>query len=63
MFRGARQIRVAFPGAATVFVMPPSGDILLERLKNRKSESPKQLADRLHSALTNCAQFKNTSTS
>ncbi|MEO7085251.1 MAG: guanylate kinase [Gemmatimonadaceae bacterium] len=49
--QGARQIRAAFPGAVTVFVMPPSGDVLLERLKNRKSESPKQLANRLHSAL------------
>jgi guanylate kinase len=49
--QGARQIRTAFPGAVTVFVLPPSGDVLLERLRNRKSESPKQLADRLHSAL------------
>lgn len=49
--QGARQIRTAFPQTVTVFVMPPSGDVLLERLKNRKTESPKQLADRLHSAL------------
>jgi guanylate kinase len=49
--QGARQIRTAFPQAVTVFVMPPSGDVLLERLKGRKTESPKQLADRLHSAL------------
>jgi guanylate kinase len=49
--QGARQIRAAFPSAVTVFVLPPSGDVLLERLRNRKSESPKQLADRLHSAL------------
>jgi guanylate kinase len=50
--QGARQIRTAFPGAVTVFVMPPSGDVLLERLRGRKSESPKQLTDRLHSALS-----------
>ncbi len=49
--QGARQMRVAFPAAVTVFVLPPSGDTLLDRLRNRKTESPKQLADRLHSAL------------
>lgn len=49
--QGARQLAQAYPESVTVFVLPPSGQVLLERLKNRKTESPQQLAARLHSAL------------
>jgi guanylate kinase len=49
--QGARQIHRAFPEAVTVFVLPPSGQVLLDRLRSRKSESPQQLVTRLHSAL------------
>lgn len=49
--QGARQISQAFPTSVTVFVLPPSGEVLLERLRRRKSESPQQLVIRLHSAL------------
>jgi guanylate kinase len=49
--QGARQIRTSFPASVTVFVLPPSGEVLLDRLRNRKSESPQQLVVRLHSAL------------
>lgn len=49
--QGARQIRDAFPASVTVFVLPPSGEVLLERLRKRKTESPQQLVSRLNSAL------------
>jgi guanylate kinase len=49
--QGARQFRSAFPQTVTVFVLPPSAEVLLERLRNRKTESPQQLAARLDSAL------------
>lgn len=49
--QGARQIREAFPASVTVFVLPPSGEVLLERLRKRKTESPQQLVSRLNSAL------------
>jgi guanylate kinase len=49
--QGARQIREAFPTSVTVFVLPPSGEVLLERLRKRKTESPQQLVSRLNSAL------------
>lgn len=49
--QGARQIHANFPEAVTVFVLPPSGEVLLDRLRGRKSESPQQLVTRLHSAL------------
>ena len=49
--QGARQMREAFPRVVTVFVLPPSGEVLLDRLRARKTESPEQLVARLHSAL------------
>ncbi|MGH7619795.1 MAG: guanylate kinase [Gemmatimonadaceae bacterium] len=49
--QGARQMVKAFPQSVTVFVLPPSGEVLLSRLRNRKTESPQQLVARLHSAL------------
>ncbi len=49
--QGARQLRGVFPGSVTIFVLPPSAEVLLDRLRGRKTESPKQLVDRLHSAL------------
>lgn len=49
--QGATQFTKVFPQAVTVFILPPSGEVLLERLKSRQTESPQQLADRLQSAL------------
>ena len=49
--QGARQIVQAFPQTVTIFVLPPSGEVLLSRLRGRKTESPQQLAARLDSAL------------
>jgi len=53
--QGARQLREAFPASVTVFVLPPSGEVLLGRLRARKTESPEQLVARLHSALQELA--------
>jgi len=49
--QGASQIRGVFPEAVTVFVLPPSAEVLLERLRGRKTESPQALVARLNSAL------------
>jgi len=49
--QGATQLVKAFPQAVTVFVLPPSGDVLLERLRSRNTESTEQLVLRLQSAL------------
>ena len=49
--QGARQMVRAFPQSVTIFVLPPSGEVLLSRLRGRKTESPQQLVARLHSAL------------
>lgn len=49
--QGAEQIRTVYPDAVTVFVMPPSGEVLLERLRRRRTESARELVARLNSAL------------
>lgn len=48
--QGARQVRCAFPRAHTIFILPPSLEILRERLQNRGTETPEQLARRLAAA-------------
>ena len=49
--QGAQQFVRAFPKAVTIFVLPPSAEVLLERLRQRQTESKEQLARRLQSAL------------
>lgn len=49
--QGALQLRRAFPQSVTIFVLPPSGDVLLDRLRSRGTESAEQLVARLQSAL------------
>jgi len=49
--KGAMNVKKAFPDQAlTIFIKPPSTDILLERLKKRKSESPESLQKRIAKA-------------
>lgn len=49
--QGAQQFTRAFPQSVTIFVLPPSADVLLERLRRRRTESRQELARRLQSAL------------
>jgi guanylate kinase len=54
--QGAVQFVRAFPQTVTIFILPPSAEVLLERLKARMTESPAQLAARLQSALQELQQ-------
>jgi guanylate kinase len=49
--QGAAQFTRVFPQSVTIFVLPPSAEVLVERLRMRQTESAQQLADRLISAL------------
>ncbi len=49
--QGTLQFKAAFPAAVTVFVLPPSADDLLRRLRERRTENAEQLAARLRSAV------------
>jgi len=48
--QGARQFAEAFPDAVLVFILPPSGEVLLRRLNGRGSESRDKLLVRLRNA-------------
>ncbi len=49
--QGALQFRRVFPDAVLVFILPPSAEQLLERLRARGTENAHSLAARLASAL------------
>ncbi len=54
--QGALQFKRAFPQSVTIFIMPPSAEVLLERLRGRQTETGEQLAARLQSALQELQQ-------
>jgi guanylate kinase len=48
--QGARQVKKRVEDAAFIFVLPPSFDVLRERLERRGLDSPKGIAERLRTA-------------
>jgi guanylate kinase len=44
---GARQIRANFPNSLHVFVLPPSAEVLVGRLKGRNTEPPEVVRQRI----------------
>ena len=48
--QGARQVRCAFPHARTIFILPPSMEVLRERLQKRGTESTEKMTGRLVAA-------------
>ncbi len=54
--QGARQLVEAFADAVTIFVIPPSVEVLVQRLTARNSESADALSLRLHNARTELAE-------
>jgi len=49
--QGAATVRQLVPGALTIFLLPPSLDVLLERLRRRGGDSTEQLLERVDSVL------------
>ena len=50
---GARLVRERFPDAVLIFVVPPSGRVLVERLRGRGTESEAGIAMRLETGMVN----------
>ena len=48
--QGAAQFKAAFPSSVLIFVLPPSAQVLVDRLEARKTEDTKSLVRRLRSA-------------
>lgn len=54
--QGAKQFKKAFPEAITIFIMPPSIDVLADRLKQRETDSEEVIAKRLANAAEELSQ-------
>jgi guanylate kinase len=48
--RGARSIKDLFPDAVSIFLYPPSEEVLADRLRGRGTDTPEQIAARLEAA-------------
>ncbi len=57
--QGARQVKERFPGAITIFILPPSWKVLEKRLKSRGSEDREKLRIRLQNALKELEEVTN----
>ena len=49
--QGAKLLADAFPESVLIFLLPPSADVLVERLRGRRSEGPEALIRRLETAV------------
>jgi guanylate kinase len=54
--QGARQICARFPESVTIFIMPPSLEVLRQRLVSRGTDCPEVIATRLENAGREMAQ-------
>jgi len=56
-WQGANQIRQHFKKSLSIFIVPPSMDILRKRLKERARESDDIIEKRMQQARSECAHF------
>ena len=60
-WQGARQVRLSFPDAREIFILPPSRDTLKFRLENRGQDSAEVIAKRMRNAveeMQHCGEFE-----
>ena len=58
--QGAEQVRAAWPGCVSVFVLPPTFDVLAERLRARGTDSNEVVERRIaaaHVQISRCSEF------
>jgi len=59
-WQGAQQVRRAFPDCTSIFILPPSLEVLEARLKGRGKDSDEVIARRMHAAcgeIAHAAEF------
>jgi len=49
-WQGTRQVKAAYPGVHTIFILPPSNEELEQRLRNRGQDSDEVIAKRMAKA-------------
>ncbi len=60
-WQGAEQVRRLFPHAIGIFILPPSVDALLQRLRDRKQDAPEIIERRIQAAyddMSHVSEFK-----
>ena len=60
-WQGARQIRAAWPGVVSIFILPPSRAVLEQRLRDRRTDSPEVIERRLRESveeMSHWAEFR-----
>ncbi len=56
-WQGAAQVRERFPAALSVFILPPSMNALLERLKVRGQDGPEEIERRWRQAIDDISHY------
>jgi guanylate kinase len=56
-WQGARQVRQAKPDCISIFVLPPSRGALEQRLRQRATDTPEVIADRLRDAVADMSHY------
>ena len=56
-WQGARQVKINMPKAISIFVLPPSKEALLERLKNRAQDDELTINNRMSDAENQMRHF------
>ncbi len=56
-WQGAQQVRKLMPGTVSVFILPPSLEVLEQRLRGRSQDSPEAVARRLAAAREEIGHF------
>jgi guanylate kinase len=57
-WQGAQQIKQVFPEAVSIFIIPPSLDVLMERLMNRGQDKQAVIHDRMKKAQDELSHYK-----
>jgi len=55
-WQGAQQIKRSMPSCVMIFLIPPSKEVLLDRLKNRGTDSDQEIAYRFNQAVLDLEQ-------
>ena len=57
-WQGAQQVRESMPECVTIFILPPSHDELVRRLRSRGTDSDEVIERRLRDALSDMAHWE-----
>lgn len=60
-WQGARQVRQSYPDAITIFILPPSVDILEDRLRSRGQDTEEVIAKRMSEAKNEMSHYSEYS--